>query len=58
MLKFFKKCKYFSTIDLTSEYWQVSIAIEDKEKTAFITKQEFFKFIVILFGLTNAPATF
>ena len=31
---------------------------EDREKTAFITAQEQYQFIVMPFGLNNAPATF
>ena len=29
--------QYFTTLDLKSGYWQVSIKVEDKEKTAFRT---------------------
>ena len=58
MLESFGGCKYFSTIDLASGYWQVPIAIENREKTAFITRQGLFEFTVMPFGLNNAPATF
>ena len=51
--------KFFSTLDLQSGYWQVPLkTTQDREKSAFLTKDGLFHFTVLPFGLCNAPATF
>ena len=45
-------------MDLMSGYWQVELAPEARETTAFTSYSGLFEFLVLPFGLTNAPATF
>ena len=53
----FGKSKYYSKIDLSKGYWQIPVAEEDIEKTAFITPDGTYDFLRMPFGIKNSGAT-
>lgn len=51
--------KYITTLDLKNAYFQIPMAADSKEITAFtVPGMGLFQFLRLVQGLTNAPATF
>jgi hypothetical protein len=50
--------RVFSKVDLRSSYHRIKIRPEEVPKTAFSTRYRFYEYLVMSFGLTNAPVHF
>ena len=53
-----KGSKVFSTIDLRSGYHHIALGKDSRPKTAFVTPFGKYKFLMVPFGLAQAPAYF
>ena len=53
-----KGAKVFSTIDLRSGYYYIALGKDSRAKTAFVTPFGKYEFLMVPFGLAQAPAYF
>lgn len=58
ILTYLNGCKWFTTLDMNSGYWQIPIKVQDRHCTAFITPDGLWEFTVTPFGLKTSPAVF
>lgn len=50
--------EFFSILDINSAFWSIPIKKEDRQKLAFVTKDDHYQWTVLPFGYRNSPLIF
>ena len=50
--------RYFTTLDVAWGFWHIEMHPNSVEKTAFVTNEGHYEWLVLPFGLKNSPSTF
>ena len=58
LLERLASAKFYTKLDVKEAYYRVRIKKGNKQKTAFCTRYSSFKYTIMPFSLTNAPAQF
>ena len=58
LLSRLNNCKYFSSLDLRSDYYHISLTEEARKKTAFVMADGKYQWNVVPFGLATAISMF
>ncbi len=58
ILEALQGAKYFCSIDLAGDYWQIKVADKDRAKTAFFSQLGLYEFLCMPIELTGARAYF
>lgn len=58
LIKKFHGCKYFSLLDASSGFWQVSVYKDSRKYLAFIFRGRNYQFCRLQFGLVNSVSVF
>ena len=51
-------CEWYSSLDINSAFWSISIREKDRRKTAFVTQNGHYQWKRLPFGLKTSPAIF
>lgn len=49
---------FITKLDMLKGYWQVPLPSRSSDILAFVTPDHFLQYVVMAFGMRNAPATF
>ena len=50
--------KYYTKLDVIAAFNEIRIREDDEKKTTFLTRYDLYEYVVMPFGLCNAPGTF